>query len=63
MTQTEPITNDDLRTAILSVLDYLWQEERDHFLMNAPEDRADHIFSALQTLAQWLRQTELPDGD
>jgi hypothetical protein len=63
MTQAEPITNDDLRTALLAVLDYLWQEEHDHFLMNAPEDQADHIFGALQTLAQWLRQTEHPDGD
>jgi hypothetical protein len=62
MTHTEPVPTDELRQAIMTLFDYLWQEEREHFLTRQPADRAGQIFDALLVLARWLGQTNPSNG-
>ncbi len=56
MKEQRPVTEQDARKATLTVLDYLWQQERSHFLATATTERANHVFAALLILARWLRQ-------
>ena len=63
MTKQQTITPEQLRPAILTVLEYLWHEERNHFLMSPTPDQANHIFQALTVLARWLHDTDTPDTD
>ena len=58
MTKKQTITPEQLRPAILAVLDYLWHEERQHFLLRPTPDQANHIFAALTVLAQRLGDTD-----
>ena len=57
------ISTDALRPAILTVLEYLWHEERNDFLMSPTPDQANHIFAALTVLARWLHDTDTPGTD
>ncbi len=36
------------------VLSYLWDSERADYEQSPPDDRYNHIFRHLQTLARWL---------
>lgn len=58
MNNRNTVTPTQLQQAILTVLDYLWHEERNHFLMSPSAERADHIFTALTVLARWLGNSE-----
>ena len=62
-TTKQTITPENLRQAILTVLEYLWHEERNDFLMSPTPDQANHIFAALTVLARWLHDTDTPGTD
>jgi hypothetical protein len=57
LTDTETIPTDELREAIMTLFDYVWQEEREHFLTRQSADCAGQLFDALLVLARWLGQT------
>ncbi len=40
--------------AIAEVLDYLYCDQRAHFLGSPPEQREDHIFVSLLIISCWL---------
>jgi len=50
----KPKLPDDVRTAMESLVEYLWHDERRHYEETAPAYRERHIFASLVTLRNWL---------
>lgn len=44
-------------TALCEVLDYLYDDERAHFLGSDPADQRGHIFASLVIIRAWLHGT------
>jgi hypothetical protein len=49
----EAIEDDTFVKALKTVLDYLWDDERQHHEQHSPGD-ARHVFQSLQVLRKWL---------
>lgn len=40
--------------ALQEIIDYLWEDERQHFIESPPKTRDGHIFNHLSTVKSWL---------
>jgi hypothetical protein len=45
---------DHIEQALHTIIDYLYEEEREHFDGCSPAERQGHIFESLETLRTWL---------
>ena len=53
----------DIRRAIESVLDYLWEDEAAHYSGLSPDcDLRGHIFESLRVLAAWTGYPSRTNG-
>lgn len=46
--------------AMAAILDYLWQDEVKDYLARTREEQANHIFTELLTVRQWLDRRDGP---
>lgn len=49
-----------ISTAVAAVLDYLYEAEKAHYQNSSPQERAGHIFLALERLQEWLYGDQVP---
>jgi hypothetical protein len=53
----QKVLSEDVRSAILSIIDYLWKDELADYLETSPQEgKEKHIFLALDIVKQWLMQ-------
>jgi len=45
---------DNIEHAIRRLLEYSYEDEREHYEQSLPEDRKNHVFLSLEELRTWL---------
>lgn len=60
MSRQQPELPEPVLTALWTVLDHLYLDERAHYLGSPPELRPGHLFESLLLIHAWLHATEQP---
>lgn len=50
-------------TEMAKVVDYLYEDEKAHYESCAPDERSEHVFTALKRLREWLDDAEAQRDD
>jgi len=53
-----PVNERRLASAITTLLDYLWDDERSAYRAVSPRERRRHIFRSLRVIRQWLDERD-----